>query len=298
MTGLLRLEAVTARYGRGPEVLGGIDLDLGAGLHVLLGPNGSGKTTFFRVVAGILPPASGRLSVLGRDPYAEPGVKRALAYSGHRAGLSPGLTVLENLEFWARALGFSPGSAESRCRDVAERAGVGALLEKSAASLSRGQSQRVVICRALLADPLVLLLDEPTTGLDPSAAVETRQLLRELASDDRLLLCSTHNLYEASELADTVVLLRDGHVVAQGSLGELRARFGIRRAIVIEVQGDPRPVLTEVGATVSPHGNGWLVETDDVGRVLASLAQSRVELIDVHEAGAPLEAIYAALEHR
>ncbi len=288
---MLKLDGVHAGYGR-REVLHGIDLELQAGFYVLLGPNGAGKTTLFRVAAGVLKARRGEVRLLGKDPHREPGVKKALAYLPHRAGMTPEARVRDELGFWARALGVEP----ARVDQIAGRLRLVPLLAKPLSSLSRGQLQRVALARALLGDPRLLLLDEPTTGLDPTAARELRALLKSLA-EERLILYSTHNLYEARELAEEVLFLRQGRLVARGRLEALTTAG--RRRLVLRLGAGASEALRALEVPFEERGGRYWVEVENDGaaaRLVRTLVEKGVEVFRVEEAENPLERWFFDLE--
>ncbi|MFD8814103.1 ABC transporter ATP-binding protein [Streptomyces sp. NPDC059627] len=212
----LVLEGVRAGY-RGIETLGPVDVTLTTGVHALLGRNGAGKTTLMRVMAGILAPFAGRVLVGDADVAHHPGRKDTIAYLGHRAALSPDLTVRHNLEFWAELRHADPAVRADRLREVHDTFTLAPLWERRTGRLSRGQLQRVDLARALLGAPQVLLLDEPLTGLDPVTSALVRDLIRSWART-RTVLYSTHNLPEALSVATDVLVLKDGMLTVRNDL--------------------------------------------------------------------------------
>jgi ABC-2 type transport system ATP-binding protein len=201
--------------------------------------------------------------------------------------------VRDNLQYWGRVLGVPQLAA--RLDDVVAELALGDLLGRRAGTLSRGQAQRAGIARALLAAPDVVLLDEPTAGLDAAIAREVRGLLAGLARSGRCLVCSTHNLYEASELADDVFLLVDGRIRDHGSVEDLARRLVGRRVVSLRVDRDPRAPIERLGYLATAHGDDWLVDCPadaDVGEVVAALVQSGLKVSRVREVGNPLDAIY------
>ncbi|MDR7414881.1 MAG: heme ABC exporter ATP-binding protein CcmA [Armatimonadota bacterium] len=294
---MLAFDGVCAGYGRS-EVLREVTAEFGPGLHVVLGPNGAGKTTLFRVGAGVLPPRSGRVRILDQDVHRDPDAKRHVAYLPHRPALHPGLTVRENLEFWARILGMPSGIRQAGIEAALERLGVLDLASRRAGTLSRGQAQRVAAARALLQGARVLLLDEPTAGMDPEAARAMRALMRDLARSGCAILVSTHNLYEAGELGEDVVLLGAGRILARGTAEELRGRLAPRRRVALRVGGDPRSVLARLGVEGTREGSRWVVEVggdEEVGRLVRALVEAGLEVWEAAGLGSPLEEVYFGL---
>jgi ABC-2 type transport system ATP-binding protein len=219
----LELLDVVAGY-RGGPVLKGVNLALTPGFHVLLGVNGSGKTTLFRVVTGVLRPRRGEVRVLGESPAESPDVRRAIGYLSHRSGFYPAMKASDCLEFWCRVLGLPREQRRREIERLAAELNLSELLDRETGTLSRGQQQRLSVARALIADPPVLVLDEPTAGLDPLEARRMRELLTRIGRQDRTIVYSTHNMYEAAELAQNLLVLVGGRVVAQGSIDDLRRR--------------------------------------------------------------------------
>jgi len=292
---VLRFEGIRAGYGTS-LALQDVTLAFGPGLHVVLGPNGAGKTTLLRVGAGVLAPRSGRVLVGDRDVHVVPEAKGEVAYLPHRHGLHPGLTVRENLLFWARILLLT--DPHQRIEQALEGLRLRQLAHRRVGTLSRGEAQRVATARALMQDAKVLLLDEPTTGMDPASARGLRQLLRKLARSDRVLVVSTHNLYEAAELAEDVVLLASGRVVGRGSVPELLAQFGGRRRVLVRVVGDPRPTFRRMGVRWASASGRWLVDLErdeDVGRLVRALVEEGLDVREVAQVGGALEAVYFGL---
>jgi heme exporter protein A len=202
---MLRAEGLRHAFGAA-RALDDISFSLTAGRTlVVFGPNGAGKTTLLRVLAGLIKPQSGAVHLDGG--------RRAIGWIGHHAHLYGHLTVLENLRFWGALYGLGRAAAEQRASDVLGRLGLLDRAGQVVRTLSRGQLQRAAIARALIHDPVVLLLDEPFTGLDLSAAAEFRRLLAELAGRGRVLVMATHNVEEGVELATDVAFQVAGKFV-------------------------------------------------------------------------------------
>jgi ABC-2 type transport system ATP-binding protein len=206
----------------GPQIrVAKINLELTRGQALgLLGVNGAGKSTTLSLLSGVLRPTSGRVAVLGLDLQRQPRqAKRHLGLVPERPPLYPNLTVDENLDFAARLHGLARGAVAAARQRVKAQLGLEAFGRRLASRLSRGMAQRVAIGQALLHRPEVLILDEPTAGLDPEQAGSLRQLLAELRPHCALVLAS-HILLDVERLCDQVLVLRSGRVVAQETLGD------------------------------------------------------------------------------
>jgi heme exporter protein A len=198
----------------GPRTaLAGVDLSVNAGEFVtLMGPNGAGKTTFLRILATLTRPTSGTLRIAGLDPaQAGDEVRRCIGFLSHRTLLYDDLTAGQNLDFYARMYDLDDGQA--RIDDLLGQVGLAARRHDMVRTLSRGMQQRLSVARAVLHRPQVLLLDEPYTGLDPSAAQVLTDLLTELAGEGCTVLLTTHNLERGLAVGQRVVVLSRGRIV-------------------------------------------------------------------------------------
>lgn len=296
----LSAEGVHAGY-RKRAVLHDVSLGLGPGVHVLLGPNGAGKTTLFRVLAGVVAPTAGRVLITGRDPHRDPAAKRLIGVAAHRSALSPQLTVRGNLDYWARVLDLPAPLRRERLTEVMGTFHLEELADRPAGTLSRGQTQRVVLAKVLLSDPAVLLLDEPTTGMDPAATAELRTRLRALADEGRTVLASTHDMNEAQALADDVTLLKSGRIVGRGTPAELRARMvGSAVRLRIRARLDPAEALRRLGHEPLPGRDGAVLvdvaDESETETLIAELARQDIGLREVAVAGNALEDVFLHLK--
>ncbi|MBE1486415.1 ABC transporter ATP-binding protein [Plantactinospora soyae] len=219
-------EKLVVRAGRHVAV-NGLDLALNTGVHGLLGPNGAGKTTLMRALATVVEPAGGRLSLLGDDltGRADPRrVRRNLGYLPQHFGFYPRFTVREFVEYMAWLKEMPKTVIPGAVQRAVERVGLADRADSRMKTLSGGMLRRVGIAQALVNDPQVLLLDEPTVGLDPEQRMGFRDLLRELGMDSCVLV-STHLVEDVAVACTDVVLIHEGRLVWQGSTAEL-ARQG------------------------------------------------------------------------
>jgi ABC-2 type transport system ATP-binding protein len=210
-----------------------ISFSVGRGEIVgFLGPNGAGKSTTLRMIVGYLGPSTGAVRVNGFDVIEQPLLARkAMGYMPETAPLYPEMRVREYLAFRARLKGISAAEQPSQIDQVVQKAGIGEVLRALIGTLSRGYRQRVALADALLGNPPLLILDEPTAGLDPNQIHSVRQVIRELGASHTVLL-STHILSEVESTCTRALVIDRGVLVAQGSIAELRRRRGNQRAIV------------------------------------------------------------------
>jgi len=200
-----------------------------------LGPNGAGKTTTMRILTGYMPPTDGRAMVAGYDVFTHPlDAKRRTGYLPETPPLYPDMTVREYLDFVARIKGVPSNERKTRVSAVMERAHVADMAERHCAKLSKGYRQRVGLAQALIHNPDVLILDEPTAGLDPKQIIETRSLIRSLAGDHTIVL-STHILPEVAQTCQRVVIINKGRVVAVDTPDNLTARLKGSATMYVQV---------------------------------------------------------------
>jgi len=198
-------------------------------IYGLLGANGSGKSTLIRVLSTLLIPDAGEVRVFGRDVRSEElAVKRLINRVSVDASFFKKLSAMENLVYAGRLYGVAPGVAREKASRILRRLGIAEeRVDEPLEKLSRGMQQKVAIARAFLTAPMLLLLDEPTTGLDIRSKREVQTFVRDLRDEhDATILLTTHDLDEAERLADRIGILHEGRLVAEGTSAELRARYG------------------------------------------------------------------------
>ena len=271
---MIEVQHLTKRYGPFTAV-DDISFTVGKGeILGFLGPNGAGKTTTMRVLTGYMPPTEGTAVVAGYSLLDKPiEAKRRTGYLPETPPLYPDMTVREYLDFCARIKGLPRGDRKARVTTAMERTRVADMANRHCAKLSKGYRQRVGLAQALLGNPEVLILDEPTAGLDPKQINETRQLIKELRGDHTVVL-STHILPEVSQTCTRVVIINKGKVVAVDTPDNLTSRLRGSETMYVQVDA--------MGA----DAGGALAGLPGVTRVTAADARDGVVGLEVEsEAG-------------
>ena len=226
----LQVEGLKKTYSNGLVALSGVSLEVGAGQFFgLLGPNGAGKTTLINSIVSLARPDSGDVKVFGKDAFAEyKEARRMIGVSPQEVNLDKFLTVEESLLYHAGYYGVEKRKAKERAEELLERF---ALVDKRKArtsTLSGGMKRRVMFARALVHDPKILFLDEPTAGVDVELRYRLWEYIRELNRGGMTMLLTTHYLEEAEELCDEIALINGGKIAAQGTKDDLKEEYGAR----------------------------------------------------------------------
>ncbi|MEO7586880.1 MAG: ATP-binding cassette domain-containing protein [Arachnia sp.] len=275
------------------HALDGLDIDIEQGtVQGLLGPNGAGKTTTVKVLSTLLRPDGGHASVAGVDVLANPAeVRRRIGASGQYAAVDERLTARENLLMVGRLYHLGSRRARQRADELLHAFDLVEAADRPLKGFSGGMRRRVDLAGALVINPPVLFLDEPTTGLDPQARFALWDVIRERAADGTTVLLTTQYLEEADQLADQISVIDRGKVIAEGTADELKASVGGRRVQVTLVDEYDAP---KVAGILERHGRGQAdvsgrgvtVQVDDATLALRSvLADIDDAGIDIHEAG-------------
>ncbi|HEV3073328.1 MAG TPA: ABC transporter ATP-binding protein [Thermoanaerobaculia bacterium] len=278
---MLSLRALIKIYPGPVTALAGIDLDVPPGMFGLLGPNGAGKTTLMRILAGLLEPTSGSVTLDGEDVVADPRrVRRRLGYLPQEFGFYPHLTGEKMLVYLLRLKGVeAPGGLDRLAAELLERVNLSSAAKRKLKSYSGGMRQRLGIAQAIAGDPRILIVDEPTAGLDPEERMRFYRLLTELAAD-RIVLLSTHIVEDVAVLCPRFAIIRAGRLVAEtspsaaraaiegrifegrvasGELAALRRERQVIQAVLVEgenrvrvhlPEGEPPPGFRPVAATL------------------------------------------------
>ena len=226
----LHAGGIFKRYANGTEAVCGIDLKVTGGESIsILGPNGAGKTSFLRVLTTELRPTAGLVNIFGIDAVAEPQkAKTKIGVTPQEAGVFETLKVREHLELFGRLKGLAKADAHAQSDGLIADLGLVESAKKMVGELSGGQRRRMLIGLALIGEPPLLILDEPTTGLDPVSRRQVWDLLKKIVASGTTLIFSTHYMEEAEQLSDRIALIDAGKIVALGTLSELQSRFPLR----------------------------------------------------------------------
>jgi oleandomycin transport system ATP-binding protein len=252
MTNAIVAEGLVKHYGS-TIALDGVDLAVRTGSVLgVLGPNGAGKTTTVRILGTLLRPDAGRAVVGGFDVVHQAHQVRGLiGLTGQYASVDESLTGVENLLMIGRLLGMSRRDAKARARELLEAFGLGDAGDRAAKTYSGGMRRRLDLAASLVGRPRLLYLDEPTTGLDPRARLEMWEIVRTLVADGVTVLLTTQYLEEADQLADEIVVIDHGKVIAGGTPAELKARTGAQTLAVRPVNPAELEIVASVVAEVA-----------------------------------------------
>jgi ABC-2 type transport system ATP-binding protein len=295
---IIEVEELTKDYGGGVRALKGVSFGVEEGGVVgLLGPNGAGKTTLVETIEGLRTPTSGRVSVLDLDPVRQASaLKEQIGVQLQATALPLELTPAETVRMYGSFFRKSLAPAE-----VLKAVGLEGEAGRRNSRLSGGQRQRLAIALALVNDPRLVILDEPTAGLDPVARREIHARIADMRAANRTVLFSTHYIEEAESLCDRVIILRAGEVVADGSPFELLARASGSSTLWIAAEGefDPRPLLGAGASELGREGEYHRFATPDPRAAILALAEllrdGRVNLLDLRMKRPNLEDVYVEL---
>ena len=303
---MIDVEHVTKQYGL-VRALDDISFSIHKGeIVAFLGPNGAGKTTTMRILTGFMPPTSGTVRIAGFDCLEEPWeIKKHIGYLPETPPLYLELTVQEYLTFVGRIKRLEPKELQERMDTIISQTGLAEVQGRVIGHLSRGYRQRVGLAQALLHNPPVLILDEPTTGLDPNQIIEIRELIKNLAGSHTIIL-STHILAEATALCQRVIIIHQGRIVAVDTPDHLGAMLRESKTLSLLVkQADPtlREALQSIPGVIrvsqGPTANTYRIETQvgqDIREALTKLVVNRdAGLLELTTVPVTLEDVFKVL---
>ena len=279
---VLQMEAVNRWFGD-VIALNNLTLELRAGVTGLLGPNGAGKTTLIRLMVGLASPGTGRVLLDGVLIRNNQSALARIGYVADGDALYDDLTALRFLADQAAMRGFVGAQREQRALEVLERVGLSDSVQRRSGAFSKGMRQRLKLAQAMLHDPDLLVLDEPLTGLDPVMRRDYIRVLRELGDEGVTVVVSSHVLHEIEAMTDSIVLMRYGQVLAEGTVAHIRDRLDTHARKIRIVTGDPRAfgaqLLTQPGLIEGLHveSASIIVETMHPDRLCAWLGQAAAQ---------------------
>jgi ABC-2 type transport system ATP-binding protein len=278
---MIRIENLVKSFGT-KRAVDGVSFSVERG-EVLgfLGPNGAGKSTTMRMITGFMPPTDGTVTVGGHDVVESPlQAKRLIGYLPENAASYPDMTVEGFLNFAAELRGLTGGARRKAVHRVVELCFLDSVLHQSIDTLSKGYRHRTCLAQALIHDPDVLIMDEPTDGLDPNQKHEVRNLIRELGRKNKAIVFSTHILEEVDAACTRAIIIDRGKVVANGTPEELRAMSELDGAVTLQARGASADRLSELGRVEKLNG-AFRIYPKDRSRA-SQLAQEVVELVNLH----------------
>jgi ABC-2 type transport system ATP-binding protein len=292
MTATIEASGVVKRFGK-TVALDGLDLVAEPGVILaVLGPNGAGKTTFVRAIATLIKPDAGTLRVFGHDVVREPdSVRQTIGLAGQFAAVEPAMTGRENLIMVARLFGLDRRTARTNSSRVLEQMGLTEAADRLVRTYSGGMRRKLDLGASLVGEPRLLLLDEPTTGLDPRSRIDLWDAIRSLVDKGTDVVLTTQYLDEADHLAGQIVIIDHGKTVASGTPAELKQRAGRN---VIEVHVRNRADIAEAAKALAQCGDGAEPQIDESTRRVSVVVEGGTERVSV--ALRPLEKLGITLD--
>ncbi len=293
----ISINGIGKRFGN-EYALKDISLELGKGITLILGPNGAGKSTLLRCMAGLYKPDEGRVKVLGKDPYSDAGIRKRISFMPDNYGLYDFLSVRDNILFFSRLYGVNDDTAISKAMETLKMLDADGYINTKVGQLSRGTKQKMLFCKALVNDPDVILLDEPTAFLDASSSAQVREALSDLAKAGKCVVFVTQRVDEATRFNSRICVIRNGRIIkdtdTRGLYNEVLS--GITVSIRLA-----RPIRQEIRSKLGKNviiENGNIVKARirdyrDINEVIERLIKNGAYIASVDYAEPIIEKLYA-----
>ena len=299
---MLKIHGLKKKFGNF-EALRGLDMEVEEGaLYGFVGPNGAGKTTAIRIITGLLNADEGSVLIDGKDAFCyRDQVKDLFGYVPDEFGLYDNLKVWEYMDFFASCYGLSGLVARERCTNLLEQVKLADKEDFFVDSLSRGMKQRLCLARAMIHDPKLLILDEPTSGMDPRARVEFKELLKELCAEGKTILVSSHILSELAQMCTDIGIIDAGKIVLSGNMGDILRQVNDSNPIRVQVVENVREAVQFLRAepevrTITVEGNDLVVGfhggKDAEAMLLAKLVAHNIGICGFWREQGDLESIF------
>ena len=299
---MLKIQGLKKKFGNF-EALSGLDMEVAEGaLYGFVGPNGAGKTTAIRIITGLLNADEGSVLIDGKDAFCyRDQVKDLFGYVPDEFGLYDNLKVWEYMDFFASCYGLSGLVARERCTNLLEQVKLADKEDFFVDSLSRGMKQRLCLARAMIHDPKLLILDEPTSGMDPRARVEFKELLKELCAEGKTILVSSHILSELAQMCTDIGIIDAGKIVLSGNMGDILKQVTDSNPIRVQVVENVREAVQSLRAepevrTITVEGNDLVVGfhggKDAEAMLLAKLVAHNIGICGFWREQGDLESIF------
>ena len=275
---MLKIEQLKKRYGQS-VALDRLSMTVDDGtLYGFVGPNGAGKTTTIKIITGLLIPDSGTVTIDGIDVTREPErIREQIGYVPDFFGIYDNLRVSEYMEFFASCYGLYGLKARRRCMMLLEQVKLDEKADFYVEGLSRGMKQRLSLARSLIHNPSLLIMDEPTAGLDPRTRLEFRQILKELKEQKKTILISSHILPELSEICTDIGIVDQGKVVLEGTMKDILSQINISRPLTISISGSPDTAIKILGS--HPDVETVTIQQEDIVVSFRGDRQSEILLL-------------------
>ncbi len=299
---MLKIQGLKKKFGNF-EALSGLDMEVAEGaLYGFVGPNGAGKTTAIRIITGLLNADEGSVLIDGKDAFCyRDQVKDLFGYVPDEFGLYDNLKVWEYMDFFDSCYGLSGLVARERCTNLLEQVKLADKEDFFVDSLSRGMKQRLCLARAMIHDPKLLILDEPTSGMDPRARVEFKELLKELCAEGKTILVSSHILSELAQMCTDIGIIDAGKIVLSGNMGDILKQVNDSNPIRVQVVENVREAVQFLRAepevrTITVEGNDLVVGfhggKDAEAMLLAKLVAHNIGICGFWREQGDLESIF------